>query len=49
MIMTTQKEFDEFKLLYECIVSGQVSARQINEHLKDPEFKEYYFSKLNEK
>ena len=40
---------DEFKLLYECIISGQVSAAQINEHLKDSDFKRYYLSMINKK
>ena len=32
----------EYRLLAECIRSDQVSAKQIQEHLKDNEFRKYY-------
>ena len=36
---------DEFRLLAECIRSDQLSARQVQEHLKDEEFRRYYVTK----
>ena len=39
--MIDKNHKDYYPLLWECILSGQVSARQIQEHLKDNEFKQW--------
>jgi len=33
---------NDFKLLAQCIRSDQLSARQVQEHLKDKAFRKYY-------
>lgn len=40
----SQEEGGEYYNLAVCIRSGQVSARQIQEHLKDKDFKDYYMN-----
>lgn len=39
--MITENDKDYYPLLWQCIKSGQVSARQIQEHLKDNKFKQW--------
>lgn len=39
--MIDKNHKDYYPLLWECILSGQVSARQIQEHLKDKDFKKW--------
>ena len=39
--MITEKDKNYYPLLWQCILSGQVTDRQIQEHLKDNNFKEW--------
>jgi len=40
---------DQYKLLFECYLSGQMTEKQWQDHLKDQDFNKWYNNFLDEK